>query len=179
MVKDEKQSPGHPAAIEPYRNGCCAPDAYAAMAPFGVTPASSAAAIHRAGLRAQKDTGRSGDFAEAWRELRNLEKRLALDLLYQQPAGFTAQAAVSAEPGMALPEPPPLELPAPRPPDLGVFPALVPAPSIPGAIAPDLTAPQIELPVWDLAVDLVARLPASAIVIDLPDSYLDPREDEP
>lgn len=177
-MKQDKPSTADRAAFEPYRDDRRAADAYTIMAPFGVTPSSSAAAIHRAGLKAQKGDGHAGDIAAAWRELRNIEKRLALDLLYHQPGGFTGQGAAAAEPAVPLPEPPPLDLPPPGPPDLSVFSALAPAPIAPAAIADEAAAPRLDLPIWDLAVDLVARLPASTVVLDVPDSFLDHLEEE-
>jgi len=177
-MKHDKQSAADRAATEPYRDDRRAADAYTIMAPFGVTPSSSAAAIHRAGRRAQKGDGHAGDIATAWRELRSIEKRLALDLLYHQPDGFTGQGSAAAEPAVPLPERPPLDLPPPGPPDLRVFSALAPAPIPPAAIPDEPAAPRLDLPIWDLAIDLVARLPASTVVLELPASFLDHQEEE-
>ena len=179
MVKHDKQSAADRAATAPCRDDRRAADAYTIMAPFGVTPSSSATVIHRAGVKAQKADDQGGDVAAAWRELRNIEKRLALDLLYHQPGGFTGQGLAAAEPAAPLPGPPPLDLPPPGPPDLRVFFALAPAPITTAAPPEEPVAPRLDLPIWDLAVDLVARLPASTVVLELPDSFLDHQEEEP
>jgi hypothetical protein len=56
------------------------PDAYDLLAGYGVTGDSSMADVHRAGMNAQRLGALTPERSQAWRELRDPEKRLALDL---------------------------------------------------------------------------------------------------
>jgi hypothetical protein len=84
---------------EPFRDPrLIAPDdAYVLMAPFAVTSSSSAAEILRAGMAAQREGAGWSACNKAWSDLRNSERRLALDLLFHHPGGFD---------GVVAPDPP-------------------------------------------------------------------------
>lgn len=60
-------------------------DPYQLLAEFGVTDESSMADVHRAGLSAQRKGALTRERSQAWRELRDPEKRLAIDLFRFQP----------------------------------------------------------------------------------------------
>lgn len=61
-------------------------DPYQLLADFGVTDNSSMADVHRAGMNAQRRGALTPERSRAWRELRDPEKRLVLDLFRFQPA---------------------------------------------------------------------------------------------
>jgi hypothetical protein len=73
-------------------------DPYALLAEFGVTDESSMADVHRAGLSAQRAGALTRERSQAWRDLRDPEKRLAIDL-------FRFQSDPQVFGGVALTEP--------------------------------------------------------------------------
>ncbi len=84
---------------------------YDALAAFGVGYGSPMAAVHRGSLRAQKEKRLTAQRKQAWKELRDSERRLVLDLLYVQPDPTVfGESAGAGEPKPEL-RPPALELP--------------------------------------------------------------------
>lgn len=82
---------------------------YDALAEFGVGYESPMAAVHRGSQQAQRAKQLTVKRRQAWKELRDSERRLVLDLLYVQP-----DPAVfgDVEAGVSLPEPRPSALEA-------------------------------------------------------------------
>ena len=84
-------------------------DAYQALKPFGVDYDSSMSELHQAGLRAQRQ--RDSAAVQAWKDLRDAEKRLMADLLFLQPDPTVFGEETEEDYCVTVPPPPPAPLP--------------------------------------------------------------------
>ena len=143
-------------------------DAYALMAELSVGFSTTAKELHLAGIEAQATKRLDPARAKAWGDLRNVQKRLALDLTFAQ-VGETELLPSSAIPLVFEP------LAAPT---VEMLAAELPAPVVPPApnTNPDLPLPVVD--VWQLAAEILEAEPPPPFVLPDPEPFIENTEED-
>lgn len=121
---------------------------YDALAPFGAQYDSTMSEIHRAGMAAQKAKQLDSTRRRAWKDLRNVKKRIQADAAWLELPETEAGDSVPPPPTVELPE-----VPAPSPDELLAQMEKVPVPEVPPYRLQK--RPPIPLDHWELAEELV------------------------
>jgi hypothetical protein len=142
-------------------------DAYALMADLGVSYSSTARDIHRAGIDAQATRRLDRARAKAWADLRNVEKRLALDITFAEVSSRDG----AREAGIPVEFEP---LPAPS---IEALAAALPVPAVSSGPTPNPDLPLPAVDVFELAAELVEAEEPPAFVYAEPPPFLSDDEE--
>jgi hypothetical protein len=146
-------------------------DAYAVMAEFGVSYATSAKTLHMAGIEAQATGRLSSARAKAWADLRKVDKRILLDFTFAEvpsPETCPARSAI------------PLAFPELSPPTAQALAAGLRAPAVAMPPSPGIDLPLPSVDAWALADELVAGDRPAVLPAPSPQPFVrDTKENQP